>query len=218
MKNSLFSLFSFLLIITPFQAQAQIADKNGCVKINDQRVPEDFVADLENGIFFDVGLQEHIQKRTETEPEGVWHQSEHVPSEHEAPEWVLTIPDLNDRIEQWRVINRMSPAFEEECGLSRQPSEKDIESSLSDTSAITALLDQPRNLEQLPKQSVQAGAARSSLKPQHSVANIIFKRKTIQLQIYDYDWADRDSVDIYWNGRPIKYGHVLKNYPGTTFI
>ena len=202
----------------PFQAQAQIADENGCVRINGQRVPEDFVSDLENGIFFDIALQEHIKKDTEAEPKGVWYQSSIPWVEYQAPEWVLTIPDLNDRIEQWRVINRMSPAFEEECGLNPQPSEKDIDSSLSNTDSTAVLQNQSGDLEQITGTVGLAGTARSSLKPQHSVANIIFKRKTIQLQIYDYKYADRDTVDIYWNGIPLKYGHVLLPYPGTTFI
>jgi hypothetical protein len=90
----------------------------------------------------------------------------------------------------------MSPAFEEECGLNLQPSEKDIDSSLSDTDTTAALQDQSGDLEQVTGAVGTAEAARSSLKPQHSVANIIFKRKTIQLQIYDYKYADRDTVDI----------------------
>ena len=49
--------------------------------------------------------------------------------------------------------------------------------------------------EQASANQPSVGAARVSLKPQHSVANIIFKRETIQLQIYDYKYADGEELN-----------------------
>lgn len=124
MKNYLLSLVSIVFLIyaiVPYQAHAQMADNNGCVIIDDLRVPKEFISDLENGIYFDIALQEHIQSINAAKPQGVWHQT--TVRDDEAPDWVLSLPDLSDRMEQWRVINWMSPGFADECDLSLLPEE-----------------------------------------------------------------------------------------------
>jgi hypothetical protein len=123
MKNYLLSLVSIFLscyaLVSP-QTQAEIAD-DICVIIDNLRVPKEFISDLENGIYFDIALQEHIQSINAAKPKGVWHQT--IVRDNEAPDWVLSLPDLSDRMEQWRVINWMSPGFVDECGLPVPPEE-----------------------------------------------------------------------------------------------
>ncbi len=124
MKNYLLFLVSIFLscyaIASP-QAHAEITD-DICVIIDDLRVPKEFISDLENGIHFDIALQEHIQSNNAEKPQGVWYQTT-VRNDYEAPDWVLSLPDLSDRMEQWRVINWMSPGFVDECSLPVSPEE-----------------------------------------------------------------------------------------------
>ncbi|MEE9425502.1 MAG: hypothetical protein V3V18_11075 [Methylococcales bacterium] len=121
---------------------------------------------------------------------------------HLSTAWISSIPDLQERIEQWREDKGMSFGFEDECY--QLPDEQDnISGSSSDT---------------IDTQSgeLQLNAIPARQKPQHSLAENIFRRRDIELLIFDNEIEDGDTVDIYWNGLKIKPDLVLKGFPGTT--
>lgn len=116
MKNSFFPLFISLFSLTSsLQVTAQTIDEYGCVIVAGKHVPYNFITDLEDRIHFDTALQKHFQKITKAHENGEWIQTR-VRTEHEeTPTWILTIPNLESRIEQWRVNHAMSPDFKDEC-------------------------------------------------------------------------------------------------------
>jgi hypothetical protein len=110
MKNVLF--FSLLsLLTTPLQVNAQTIDEYGCVVVAGKHVPYNFITDLEDRIHFDKALQ----KITKAIKNGEWIQTRVYTENDETPTWIRAIPNLESRIEQWRVNHAMSPDFKDEC-------------------------------------------------------------------------------------------------------
>lgn len=148
-------------------------------------------------------LQEYDLKFS-NDSNGKWHQV--LDGADIYDEIVLTYPNLQERIDQWRIDNVMSPNFEDECGLPEIPGKKDSLLVLPET--VTG---------QRGFSSIIQGVSRPfPTKPQHSHANIIFKKKTIQLQIFDYLTPDGDRVAIYFNGNLVKRNMLLRPFPGET--
>ncbi|MEE9423593.1 MAG: hypothetical protein V3V18_01280 [Methylococcales bacterium] len=111
-----FLFFTLLLLLTtPLQVNTQTIDEYGCVVVAGKRVPYNFITDLEDRIHFDKALQEHYQKITHALENGEWIQTRARSENDETPIWIRSIPDLESRIEQWRINYSMSAEFKDEC-------------------------------------------------------------------------------------------------------
>ncbi len=186
MRNTTKFSFYFLFVILafPFYAHAFKFNEKNCTKLGDQLVPLDFIVYIEEELYHDPELQAYGIEFDNKAGDG-WHQNS---------ERILSYPDLQNRIEDWRMNQGMSPFFEEECAI---PSPPDEQGRMSDT----------------PK----AAAEEAPGKPQHSVADSIFRKKTIKLQIFENGgFFDVDVVQILWNGELINSNLILTRYPGYT--
>jgi hypothetical protein len=102
---------------------------------------------------------------------------------------ILTYPDWRERLQAWRVQNGRSP-FKDECSSPKRKMKPKPPSSDISTQSVTT-------------------------KPQHSVANNIFRKKRIKLQIFDNGTlTDGDVVRVMFNGQTVVPVLPLNDYPG----
>lgn len=109
-------------------------------------------------------------------------------------EWMAMIPDLEDRLILWRVATKRSAnGSTDECQT------------------------QPNTLAPLlPSQPFAAAAVAPPTKPQHSLAQTIFRKQQVVIQLYDAGVADGDIVTLYLNNKIVRSNVLLLPPPGVT--